>query len=996
MSQQTLDVRGFLQTVRQYRKVVLVAAGIGLVVGALFTVLRPPMLSSKVLVVLPPSASRFIATQMVIASSDPVLSEALPSVDKSWSITTLRSRVQVTSPTSALIQISAYGTSAAQAQDIASAVANSYVSYVASTNSPARVGARVLERATPASGTSLPVRLLLTGVLGALIGALVGAIVALAVSRRERRLRQRDDIADAIGVPVLASIPVGHPSDSAGWTRLLSDYDPKPVHAWGLRKAMQRLGLADLKGGGSTSVAVLSLSSDPGALAIGPQLAAFAATLEIPTLLVIGHQQDANTTAMLSTACSATPVLPGRSGLLRLAAGDQAGSDGTPTALTVIVAVVQRPGPAGGRHHPRGHDGARRLGGRGDRRPARPGRGQRRRRRARYRRDHRRGPRRSGPHDRPSSTAGPPGAAAADPPDQHYGNQDDGDPAVTLSRFAGNGLREGAWADDSEVARERPAERAGGLASLAFLGAALRRRAWVWCLMAVLGLLAALALKEVLPPAYQASTTILMVYTADENPADAILTDIALAQSRAVADGAMRELGVRESVRSFQAAYSVAQITDRVIDIVVSAPTTSEAVARARVLATVFLQLRAHELQTQQQLALVGINQQIKLYKQQIAALNRQIAKFSGSAASPAATGSSATPAPSATPAASATPTPPLSRAQKARLASLQTRRNRLEETLTGTEQAASGYPVGTASMVHGSQVLDAAAPVHRSKFRLMGLYAIGGLVAGLMLGLGIVIVQALVSNRLRRRDDIARALGAPVNLSLGSLRAGRRWRGRRGGGLDAHRLVAYLRRAVPTRSSGAAALAVVAVDNAGDVAPSLVALAVSCAQEGKEVVLADLADGAPVARLLRPGTPGIDAVTVNGVRLVLAVPAAGTAAPAGPLPQAQPGTVGMPGTPVEVPPAVYASADVLLTLVSLDPAVGADYLPSWASGAVVVVTAGRSTWARIRAVGEMIRAAGTPLVAAVLTGTDKGDESLGATYTAPYQRRPARMGAVR
>ena len=42
-----------------------------------------------------------------------------------------------------------------------------------------------------------------------------------------------------------------------------------------------------------SSVAVLSLSSDPGAFALGPQLAVFAASLGIPTALVIGPQQDA-------------------------------------------------------------------------------------------------------------------------------------------------------------------------------------------------------------------------------------------------------------------------------------------------------------------------------------------------------------------------------------------------------------------------------------------------------------------------------------------------------------------------------------------------------------------------------------------------------------------------------------------------------------------------------------------------------------------------------
>ena len=54
----------------------------------------------------------------------------------------------------------------------------------------------------------------------------------------------------------------------------------------------------------------------------------------------------------------------------------------------------------------------------------------------------------------------------------------------------------------------------------------------------------------------------------------------------------------------------------------------------------------------------------------------------------------------------------------------------------------------------------------------------------------------------------------------------------------------------------------------------------------------------------------------------------------------------------------------------------------TWADDAVVVVTAGRSSWTKIRAVSEMIRLASVHLVSAVLVGADKTDESLGVTYT--------------
>ena len=80
--------------------------------------------------------------------------------------------------------------------------------------------------------------------------------------------------------------------------------------------------------------------------------------------------------------------------------------------------------------------------------------------------------------------------------------------------------------------------------------------------------------------------------------------------------------------------------------------------------------------------------------------------------------------------------------------------------------------------------------------------------------------------------------------------------------------------------------------------------------------------------------------------------------------------------------PTACASANLLLTLATLDPSLGGEHLATWATDAVAVVTAGRSSWTKIHAVGEMIRLSGTRLVSAVLVGADKTDESLGVTQT--------------
>jgi hypothetical protein len=276
-----------------------------------------------------------------------------------------------------------------------------------------------------------------------------------------------------------------------------------------------------------------------------------------------------------------------------------------------------------------------------------------------------------------------------------------------------------------------------------------------------------------------------------------------------------------------------------------------------------------------------------------------------------------------------------------------------------------------TAAAVKGSVVMDSATLLAHSRLKPLILYAAVGLIGGLVLGISIVMIQALISDRLRRRDDIAQAIGAPVRLA-----------GRRGSAAsrdaDVQRIAAYLGRVVPRNRSGLAALAVVSVDDPQAAAMSLVSLAVSCAQQGRQVVLADLAGDGPAASILGASDAGIRTVTADGAHLVLAVPERDDVSPVGPLSrspeQHSPFTDAVIGA--------CAGADLLLTLATLDPSVGGDHLSTWAAEAVAVVTAGRSSWAKIEGSGEMIRLSGARLVSAVLVGADKTDESLGLTYT--------------
>ena len=296
--------------------------------------------------------------------------------------------------------------------------------------------------------------------------------------------------------------------------------------------------------------------------------------------------------------------------------------------------------------------------------------------------------------------------------------------------------------------------------------------------------------------------------------------------------------------------------------------------------------------------------------------------------------------------------------------------------------------------MIGGSAVLDPASPIPpHSHLKHLLLYAGGGLIIGLILGMGIIVLRALLSDRLRRRDDVAQALGAPVKLSVPAMRGWLPGRGARVSDRYMQRIVAYLRDAVPAGSSGTAALAVVPVDDPRVAAQSVVSLAESCAQQGRRVVVADLCSGAPAAMLLGAKGPGVHTASVDGARLVAAVPDPAEFAPVGPLrptsPRAQPGDAGELA-------AACASADLLLTLITLDPSVGGDHLATWAPEAVVMVTAGRSSWTKIHAVGEMIRLAGTRLVSAVLVGADKTDESLGVAPAPEVDRDVVTTQGVR
>jgi capsular polysaccharide biosynthesis protein len=526
----------------------------------------------------------------------------------------------------------------------------------------------------------------------------------------------------------------------------------------------------------------------------------------------------------------------------------------------------------------------------------------------------------------------------------------DPDQLITWSR--GDGLPDRLWAGNTASDGERSAAAlTGGLANLGFFTAVLRRKAWVWCLTAVIGLVIGTGLYVKFPPAYHATTSVLLVYNGSVNPSVQVENEASMADSQAVAARVVQELKLPQSVPSFQAAYSVTTATANVLTISVGAPSSTAAVQRAAAVATAFLQYRAQYWRSQEQQQFAQLQQQYNAAQQRLQVLNAQLSQLSQSA--------------------------PAQKAEYNHLQSQISEQGQILQFVDGTELTTKA---NTNALVAGSFVLDPATALPRSHIKGPALYFVGGLFGGIVVGMAGVLIAALLSRRLRRREDVAIALGAPVRLSVGPLRP-RRWRptlpwraAKRK--RDMKRVVVYLRGAVPGSSRGPASLAVVAVDDAQVVAQTFASLAASCAAEGKQVVVADLSDGAFLARLLRVGDPGIRNASWNGANLILVLPQPEDVAPVGPVPGGASSAVLAQADPALV--TACSSADLLLTFATLDPAFGGDHLGTWATNVVVVVTAGESSVEKVYSVGEMIRRSGTRLDSVVLIGADKTDESLG------------------
>lgn len=481
--------------------------------------------------------------------------------------------------------------------------------------------------------------------------------------------------------------------------------------------------------------------------------------------------------------------------------------------------------------------------------------------------------------------------------------------------------------------REEGTSDSGLLVSLHFLMAALRRRWRTWTGIALVAVVLGVAWVALVPPRSTGTVTLMLAHDPGVEPSLAMATDISLLRTRTVATTLTDRLDIDLPPEDLQASVTATPDTSQVLRIELVASGDAEARDRVEALAEVFLEFRQAQLRAGSDAVIAGNRARVERLEKQVAVLTDEYERISaeGEGSSTEAAG-------------------------------VLNERSRLTSEILELQQSSEEAALEVDAVLSASGVIDPAAVVPSSALRRWVLTVGSALVGGLGLGVGWVLVTALASNRLRRRDEVAMALGAPVKASV----IGRTTRTRLLG--PAHTVVsgAFAPGHRPARC------AIAAVDAPGDAERLAVAVAAELVRSGASLFVVDLSDRghleSAVGRLAKEqGLVQAPAVFRPASQ---PVPSRGPLRVAGPRPSVLPDSD--PRRPA------LEAADAVLTLVEIAPTTDLDELAPWVDEVVLVVGAGRNSAERLRTIAELVRAAGLELSMAVLTGADRHDESLG------------------
>jgi len=203
----------------------------------------------------------------------------------------------------------------------------------------ANQGTEVIQRATNATNSSLTSLVMLLS-LGALGGLLVGSLLVLVLRRRDPRLWSRDDLAGALGLPVMLSLSAAGKRTTEEWATFLKRYQPSSMEQWSVRRALRELGVGQRAG---SILVMIALDGDLASVAQAVKVAIAAADSGLSTLLTVTG--DENSVASLEAVCMrfGTDGHSPRPGL-RVESGSISQGAEIPD-LRVIVLVINREKP---------------------------------------------------------------------------------------------------------------------------------------------------------------------------------------------------------------------------------------------------------------------------------------------------------------------------------------------------------------------------------------------------------------------------------------------------------------------------------------------------------------------------------------------------------------------------------------------------------------------------------------------------------------------------
>jgi capsular polysaccharide biosynthesis protein len=479
----------------------------------------------------------------------------------------------------------------------------------------------------------------------------------------------------------------------------------------------------------------------------------------------------------------------------------------------------------------------------------------------------------------------------------------------------------------------------GSWVSIHYLRSCLRRR-WRFVLSTTTaGLMLALAALTLLPASSSADATVFLAHDTGADPMTAIATDHKLLVNRTVAGQVVDQLNLPMTVDEFLVTYSASEPSTELLDIQLEAGSPQEAVRRLTALCAVFLQFRNDQLATQAQYIITTDQSHIAALRKQVDLVNQQYTAALAHRDHPAAT-------------------------------QALTDRGELLQQIGTLQSTIEDTQLQSGSLATASHVVDPPAPVPAGGLKHKVLAVISGLILGCGLGVGIVFAHALISNRLRRREEIATALGRAVPFSAGPVHGRLPWHipvhlpgveRRRKRNLEI--LSDGLAEALAEDRGARARVALVGVGDLRAAASVCVEAGLRLQVEGDRVFLVDLTNAGWLDRYQSDELPILrPEVRAGSASAALSVVASMS-------------DVLPPGDPREEQ---WKRASLVLVLAEVDLGVGNRQLTTWADSAVLMVGAGKATAEYLRSISRLFASAGPPLEFAMVVGADRTDESLG------------------